>query len=812
MTLQFANPGALWLLALLLPVAGLGWVFGVRRRRFAPLATWLRAIAIALLAVALAQPLIGSGGGRANTVFLIDRSRSLGIDDAAVATDWLNAALAAVGPGQQAAVVAFGASPKLVASAAPADRLDRAWMQPDAIPEADRDFTDIESALALARALPLGGGRRIVLLSDGAENVGDASDQAAQAAADGVPIDVVPLPGIGDDDLRVEGVDAPASVWFGESVPVLVSVNAPAPGPGRIELWADGERIAVQDVALPTGLSSHAFQAAGLTAGFHALEVRVSGDPALDRFPENDHMPLATIVRGQPHLLLVEPEGGDPGILQGALTRSGAQVTVGRPADLPSRLSDLEAYDGFVLDNVPAADFTLDQLAGLQTAARSLGRGLVVIGGTASYGPGGYAGSLLESALPVTVNVTDGRQRPRVALLLIVDKSGSMSYDPLGSTGKIEMAKEAARLAAGALAQGDEIGILAFNDRQQWVVPLTAIGGAQQREQLDALIAGITAEGGTEMLPALSVGLDAIRNADADVRHIVLLSDGKSRTGTRESYQTLVDDAVRDRTTLSTIAVGEDADTDLLNFLADRGGGRYHFTERPEDIPRVTLQEAQSAGSQSVIRGQFQPIQTAPSPILTAFAPTDLPALDGYDFAEAKPDAQTILTSDRGDPLLAKWQYGLGRVVAWTADNGSDLAAGWTDWQRYDEFWAAVVRWALPDPEQRPLQISVRRDGPEAVVSVEAGADAGDLAEVTADITTPSGAEVTTRLFAQTGPGPYQLRIIAPEPGAYQLNLRSSGDAGVITELAGFAPPPSPELRPAPAGAALLRDLAARTG
>src|ERR687890_539615 len=94
--------------------------------------------------------------------------------------------------------------------------------------------------------------------------------------------------------------------------------------------------------------------------------------------------------------------------------------------------------------------------------------------------------------------------------------------------------------------------------------------------------------------------------------------------------------------TLSTIAIGEDADTDLLNFLADEGGGRYHFTVRDEDIPRLTLEEARSAGSQSVIRGTFRPIQTAPSPILAGVDPVNLPDLAGYDFAEAKPDAQVM--------------------------------------------------------------------------------------------------------------------------------------------------------------------------
>ncbi|HYO30077.1 MAG TPA: VWA domain-containing protein, partial [Thermomicrobiales bacterium] len=736
-----------------------------------------------------------SGGGAASTVLVLDRSRSVPEAESGAATGWVRDALAGASERDRAAVVTFGASPRVAAPARSARELGSGWADPDVLPESERDYSDIASALALARALPLGGGRRIVLLSDGAENAGVALDQAAQAAADGVPIDVVPLAGVGDDDLRVDGASAPRSVWSGEPVTVLASVHAPATGRGRVEVWVDGERIAEREAELPAGLSSHAFEVPALPPGFHALEVRVAGDPSLDRLPGNDALPLALTVRGQPRVLLVVPAGGDPGILEGTLARSGAEVEVARPDAVPSRLSELGRYDGFVLDNVPAADFSLDQLAGLREASRRLGKGLVVVGGTASYGPGGYAGSTLEETLPVTVKVTDGRQRQKVALLLIMDKSGSMSYDPLGGEGKIELAKEAVRLAARSLAEGDQVGVLVFNDRQEWVVPVATVGDEASRQEVDALIAGIEADGGTEILPALSVGLDAIRNVEADARHVVLLSDGKSRTGTRESYEALLEDVLGDRTTLSTIAIGEDADTDLLNFLADQGGGRYHFTEKPEDIPRVTLEEAQSAGSQSIIRGSFAPIQTEPSPILAGFAPEELPPLDGYDFAEAKPDAQVVLTSDREDPVLAKWQFGLGRVVAWTADNGTDLAAGWRAWPRYDEFWAATLRWALPDPENRPLRVSVEHEGPEAVVSVESAGDgpSGEaLGALTGTIVTPSGATVADRAFVQTGPGAYQLRIAAPEPGAYRLVLRRGDGAEALTEGTGFAILPSP--------------------
>ncbi|MBA3336131.1 MAG: VWA domain-containing protein [Chloroflexia bacterium] len=810
--LTFARPEALWLLALTPLFVLSGLVFGVRRRGLPRVAVWLRLLVITGLALALADPLLTHGGDAVSTVFVVDRSRSLTERTGEEIDTWLAAALAAAGETDRAAIVHFGAAPELVAPAGPADGLGSSW-QEATLPGQDAEYTNIESALALARALPLGGQRRIVLVSDGAQNAGAALTQADQATTDRTPIDVVPVAGVTESDLRLEGASAASSTWRGESLNVVASVATGIPGGGAVELWIDGALSERQEVELPGGISSYTFSAEGLESGFHALEVRVSGTSLNDPYPENNVQALSLVVRDQPNVLLVTPLGADPALLRGALERRGAEVTASVPAEVPWRLSELSVFDAVILNNVAANELTLDQVAGLRESTRS-GRGLIVLGGTASFGPGGYAGSALEEALPVTVRVTDGRERERVAVLMIVDKSGSMSYAP-GNTPKIDLAREAVGVAAQSLADGDQVGILLFNDNQHWILPLTTIEGAAERQLIDDAVAGISADGGTEIYPALQVGFDAIRNADADVRHIILLSDGKSRTGTRETYQKLIDDVVSDRTTLSTIAVGEDADTDLLQFLAEQGNGRYHFTERPEDIPRLTLEEAQSAGSQSVIRGDFAPIQTLPSPILRGFDPETLPRLDGYDFAEAKAKAQVVLTSDRDDPVLAKWQYGLGRVVAWTADDGTDFAGAWPEWERYDEFWASVVRWSLPDPENRPMAVSVMRDGPDAVISVEATGNDGrfaDLAATSATITTPSGAVVADVPLYQTGPGQYQVRVAAPEPGAYQVELSQTRGNETIVELAGFAVPPSPELRPIAGASALMRAIAARTG
>src|SRR5918995_1097996 len=813
--LLFSRGVVLWALLLVPLVVLLPARFG--RTRLRPAVRWLRGGVLALLIITLAGPLAALGTAEATTVFVVDRSYSVGPGATDGINRWVTEALSAAGAEEHAALVPSGAAPPLAAPPRPAADIASGnggqWRNvPSSDP--DREVTDLASALALSRSLPVGEGRRIVVLSDGSENAGRAIEQAEQASAEGVPIDVLPVPGVGEGDLRLDTVSGPTALWSGDELSVLANVASGAGGEAVLELVVDGTVMRSETVTLQPGTGAFTLTAPDLAPGFQAVEVRVSGQPQLDPVPQNNRAALAVVVRDQPKLLLVVPEGADPARLNQALTTSGAQVTVALPNAVPLRLSELSAYDSIVLDNVPAWNLGNDQQAALVERTRA-GGSLIVVGGAASYGPGGYAGTPLESALPVTVKVTDGTQRPKVALLLIIDKSGSMTYDPGGgNVSKIDMAREAVRQAASALTTGDQVGVIAFSDEPQWLLPMMTLSAEGDRERINAAVAQLTAEGGTEIYPAMQVGYDQMRNIPADVRHIVLISDGKSQSGSPESFRRLVADVGNDNITLSTIAIGDDADTALLESLAVEGHGRYHQAVSAADIPRLTLEEARSAGSQSVLRGAFQPVQQNASPIMREITPQELPPLDGYDFAEARPDAQVVLTSDRADPILATWQLGLGRVVAWTADDGGDFAAQWEAWPRYGEFWGNALRWSLPDPTNGAVRISAERRGSDVVVALDALTANGDAIDLTGSaitITNPDGAPIAEQTLTPNAPGRAEIRLPRLAAGAYQVVL-TDADGGAIGDEAGFAVPLSPEWRPDPGGRALLTTIASTTG
>lgn len=413
MNIEFANRSLLLLVALVPLFAVMTLRLGRRSGRLRRSVVFSRIAVFTLLIVAIAEPLSVQTSTSATTIMVVDQSASVATSEGNSAVYWINDALQQAGDSENAAIVAFGGSADIAIGSSPAGAIDTDWIDSIAPDSIDPDFTNIETALALARSMPVGGNRRIILISDGAENIGAAANQVSQAADDGIPIDVLHIPGAGNDDLRIDSVTAPVAIWQGEQPNVLVGISTALPGAVVLDLLVDDMLVARQELTVAAGLSSYAFQLPELDSGFHSIRIDVAGDATLDQFAENNSVPAALIVRDEPNVLLISAAGSDPARMVDALTSRGASVTAITPDRVPAQLSLLRTYDAFVLDNVPASDLYLEQIVAIQEATRSYGKGLIVIGGTSSFGPGQYAGTRLEDMLPVTVRVADGRERQR---------------------------------------------------------------------------------------------------------------------------------------------------------------------------------------------------------------------------------------------------------------------------------------------------------------------------------------------------------------------------------------------------------------
>lgn len=793
----FRNPEYLALLALLPVIAGL-WL--VQRGRVPAAALVLRLLIVALLVTAVANPVLASGAASQSLLVLaVDQSDSLGEEGKAALRAQADAL--ARGHGGPAQIIYFGGD--VAAEAA----------DPTSAGRPRADATDIAGALRAARGMIGPGGGRVVLLSDGLETRGDGLAAARALAAAGVPVDTFAYQPTQQPEVWIERIEAPATLREGEEFTATIVVYSSGPSEARVDLLAADRPLLSQQVRLAPGENRFPYTNTAGRAGILGLRAVVTAQP--DTLERNNTNAATVLVAPAPRVLLVADRSRNAAALRNALRDAGVLAELLEPNMVPAQLSALEAYEAVVLVDVPAGAFSLDQMAALREFVRSEGRGLLATGGRSSFTLGAYRDTPLEEVLPVAMDPRPRPERAQVSLLLIIDQSASMG--PETGSSKFNMAKEAAILATDSLREEDQIGVLAFDVSQQWVVEFQTVGSGLSIAEIQGRIGSIGLGGGTDIYGALEVGLPELAAQPGQVRHAVLLTDGRSFTDERDLYRSLIEQARARDITLSAIAIGSDSDTELLSQLAQWGAGRYHFAASPDDIPRLTLLESEIARTEPQVEGEFRAEQARAHPVLREYAPNEIPSLGGYVATTLKPEAELVLQSPEGDPVLATWQYGLGRAVAWTPSVEDPWAPNWSNWAEYGQFWASIIRYTLPEPDSGPLQVRVVPNGDTATIIADAVAPSGeplDLADTQASVTLPDNTtrDVTLR---QVAPGRYTQDVRLPADGPYAIEVRQRTSVQERTASAGYVQRYPAEYAPVldtSAGARLLAAISAATG
>jgi uncharacterized membrane protein/Mg-chelatase subunit ChlD len=809
MQLELANPQGLVLLALA-PI--FVWLArqslrGLRTKR----ARWALATrlgVLALLALALADPRFKSAADKLAVAFLVDVSDSVGSQARGEAEKWIQDALKEMPPGDEAAVVAFAGDALVERTTSPLPELQP--IRSDPAPNA----TDLAGALRVGLGLlPTDRARRLVVLSDGNENRGRALDEARLPAAAGVPIDVVPLGETRGVEVSVRSLEAPGALRDGDTFALRLTIDSSVETSARVLLMTDGRLdtgVATElRVQLNAGANNVVLPHDPLPPGFHTFVVQV--EPSVDSVAENNEATAFTVVSGRPRVLVVEGTAGSGAHLVDALKAGGVDAAAGAPNGLASEVGGLRSYDAVVLVNVPASAFAPAQLRALKTYVQTFGGGLTMVGGDKSFALGGYQRTPLEELSPLSMQRRGARALSSVALVLVVDNSGSMS-DNVGGMSKIDLAKEAAVGALELLTPADQLGLIGFDDRPRW---LRDIAELTDDDVARRQIRQMAPSGGTAIYPALEAAFDGLATKDAKVKHVVLLTDGISPSG---DYPGLTRQMRAANITLSTIAVGNDADQSLLQQLADMGAGRFYEGSDPFEVPQILVKETLEIARTAIVEEPFRPAIVGSSPMLDGFEPNQLPTLRGYVAVTPKPASLVVLGSRQGDAVLAEWQYGLGQVVAWTSDAEPRWSADWIDWPEFSRFWSQVVKRTVPARVEQNLQTTVQVEGGRARISVDAIADDRTFRnglETTATLLAPDGAQSELRLD-QSGPGRYESSVPVGSAGAYLLQVvqREPGAAGppLAQQSSGFVGGQSAEywqLRP---NQTLLQGIARATG
>ena len=457
--------------------------------------------------------------------------------------------------------------------------------------------TNLETALDFAGQMT-DRSKSILLVTDGLATDGDTLAAAARLAAAGVRVDVWQLPAVAvGQDVAVEGILLPSTLWVGEPFSVTVQLLARADTPAHLDVVRDGQTIASLDLSLTAGENQITLATTADVEGLSAFEARVTS--VNDGRPENNFAGAVVNVQPAPSVLIAASQAETGQRLQAALASQGIAAQLTSPAEMPRDTTALQAYQVLVLMDVPAATLSLEQQSALEAFVYAQGHGLIFTGGPSAYSLGGYDNTAFEQMLPVSLQPPPRGERAPASLLLIIDRSGSMNGT------KLELTKEAAMRAVEVLQPTDRVGVLVFDDLWEWRVPLTELGqGAQLRGVLDS-IGTIVSRGGTDLLTPLEVGVGALSALPDLNKHVVVLSDGISSSGTPDEFRLITEAGLAADVTISTIAIGGNADTQLMESIAEWGQGRFHVATTPESIPQLVLAESRAVLSESIQQGLY---------------------------------------------------------------------------------------------------------------------------------------------------------------------------------------------------------------
>ncbi len=777
---ELAHP---WFLALIAVIVLLAWA---QRGSLADMTPTQRRVCFAIRTLLLLLLVLALAGIRwlvpsreLAVIFAIDHSASVSTAAQRQARDFVTASLAAKNSSDSVGIVGFAEQATLWQ--APATNLKLANQWPE-LPE--RKGTDIGGALDFTSAVfPAGMAKRIVLLTDGNDTAERSAAAATQLAAQGIELLTIALRNESAPEVLVEKVEVPRRLKSGEPFDLSARIRSNVATTAKAKLYQNQFLIEQRDLELKPG--ENEFRAPNLKADGSFISYELEIVPALDTVAENNRASATASLRGEPRVLLVDSEETNGRALADVLRREKIAVETRGLSGLPKTLEDLQQFDLFMLSDVSALNLGREQMDLYRRWVQDFGGGFVMIGGENSYGVGGYYRTPIEQMLPVRMEHDDRQDTPTVAMLVVLDRSGSMTAMVAGQT-KMSLADQGAVFAMNALQPKDYFGVTAVDIRPHTVVPLsqiTAKGAAEQK------ILSITAGGGgIYIYTSLAEAFQQLRDVPARVKHLLLFSDAadaeekvagemgdSARTG--GSSFDLASAMLAAKITTSIVALGteQDKDTAFLRQLAERGNGRFYLTDDATTLPQIFSTETMKVAQSSLVEEPFLAVAATKSPITAGLDWAQSPLLLGYNATKPKPTADLLLATERGEPLFATWRYGLGQAAAFTSDAKSRWAAEWLTWPGFGKFWTQVVRGLMRKSDQSNFQVTTAEIGNRLELTIDAIKPDGTFRNqmpVSVNMLGPDSA-TSSKTAVQDGPGSYRTAFDLPTEGTSIFSVSS---------------------------------------
>ena len=741
----------------------------IKSDRYINTSSFIRIITVITLILSLSGVSVTDKARDNTTLFMADISDSTKNSTSKIA-EFIDSAQQEKRNGDKTAVSVFGG--RAVTTVSPTDEYVNVNLDTASV---EKENTNIESAIKQAMSVfEEDTKKRLVLITDGSETKGDAVSIRNMLKNENIQTLIYDVSGNVKQEAGIREIALPQYVNINMEYDVNVIVDSIGSQKANLRLYRGTSLVLNEQVNLRDGENRYVFtdkaeKGGGIT--YHAEIV-----PENDNFYQNNSVYGYCYAENLPSVLVIG-KGESAENMKRLLESAQLNVESVSPTDAPVSYDSLIAYDSIVLADVAYDELSEEFILATDSFVKYAGGGLITVGGENSYGPGGYADTPLEEILPVDMEIKTQSENPDLAMIMVIDKSGSMDVGSQGLT-CMDLAKEAAFRGVQELNEDDMVGIVSFDSQAQWVVELEKVGGNE--ESIKESIGTIQAGGGTSILPALRLACTKLSQTDAKLKHIILLTDGQAET---EGYTGLLNQANEDKITISTIAVGQDADSDLLQYIAEVGNGRYYYADQFTSLPEIFVYETTVASKDYLNNEDFYPSLGDITEITEGIS--TVPILHGYVSTTAKPRADVVLKSDKDEPVLAVWQYGLGRTAAWT----SDLSGQWTsDWIASDEGMSILrnlISYSMRSDILYDIEVRGEAAGGVSTVTAKIPIDNG-TSGVKASIITENGEEYNTDMTAVL-PGQYTCTIPTDEEGAYIITVTENlSDGGNNSYNTGF--------------------------
>ena len=735
-------------------VVAIVWIIARKQKGFRKnLICSIRSIICVLLVLAMAGTGVRNYADITTTIFAADMSRSMLMAKTSV-EDFIKEGIKHKTDKDYLGVVAFGE--KTAVEISPAKEIQfRSFAS-----YVDESGTDIESALKMAASLiDEESQKKIVLISDGNETTESAVKYANLLASSNIKVDGVYIESSLEEEVQITSLNTPNFMDKDTEFEVETVIHSLTSTSANVKVFKGIDLVVNRDVVLRTGENKFVFTDISTVGGGVIYRAEISSPD--DTMTENNRFYSYTYVEDVPAILIVENENNSAREFAKILEKSNVRVKVITETQVPASLEQLNLWDCVVLADVSAENLSVDFLAILETFVRTAGGGVITLGGENSYALGGYQNTVLNDILPVSMSIKTEGEKPDLGMVMVIDRSGSMTDSAYGVS-RMEMAKEAAMRAVGIMEPTDTVGVVVFDSEPTWAVEIQKVG--ENASSIVETIGKVQPGGGTSILPALEEAYRVLKDIDTKTKHMILLTDGQAETS---GYDSVISGMRADGITLSTIAVGSGADIKLLSELAEKGGGRYYFTNEFTNLPQIFTKETTLAGKDYINNYDFFPQGKDAGAILSGIE--SVPLIKGYISTTAKPRADVLLESDKNEPILATWQYGIGRTASWMSDANGHWTSTWLANAEGVAIFRNAVSWVIRGGISSEVVFSGELSGENAIIKAQMPYNS-DVKTVHATILSDDGKETKTQMTS-FAPGVYTAEVDGIYEGGYIISL-----------------------------------------